>query len=290
MKSVLRWLLRLLLVVAVLIAGTLVAGWWKVRATATTPIAVNDPPLQLPQDAESLALGAYLFETRGCTDCHAANAAGGVVLDGGPLGRFVASNITPDALSARGYDADRIAAAIRHGVRPDGTPLVFMPSPDWHEMSDRDVAAMVAHMATLPSSPNDPGASTIGPLGWVLTLFGKFPMFPGTTLDHTPRARATLEPEVSVAYGGYVAKMCSGCHGPGFAGGPPLAPDTPPVADISTLPAKGWSEDDFLRALREGVRPDGSAIDPFMPWKLTAKMTETELRAMWAYFSQLSAG
>lgn len=290
MRKLVRALLGLVLVLVLVVGGVLAAGWWQVRSTANTPIAVNDPPLVLPTDASGLALGAYLFTTRGCTDCHGEDGTGRVVLDGGPLGRFVAANITPQALISRGYDADRIAAAIRHGVRADGTPLVFMPAPDWHEMSDRDVSAMVAFMATLPASPNEPGKSEIGPLGWVLTLFGKFPTFPATTLDHSPRSRATLEPEVSVAYGAYVATMCAGCHGETFAGGPALAPDTPPVADLRPSALKDWTETDFLRALREGKRPDDSDIHPFMPWKMTAKMTEVELRAMWAYFSQLPAG
>lgn len=290
MKKLLRGLLWLVLIVVVAASGVLAAGWWHVRSTASTPIAVNDPPLQLPTDAEGLALGEHLFTTRGCTDCHGEDGAGRLVMDAGPLGRFVAANITPQVLIAQGYDADRIAAAIRHGVRADGTPLLFMPSPDYHELSDRDVAAMVAHMATLTPSAQDPGASHVGPLGWVLGLFGKFPIFPATSLDHTPRARAAVEPAISVAYGEYVGRMCAGCHGANYAGGPPLAPGTPPVADLRPSALKGWTEADFLRALREGKRPDGSDIDPFMPWNMTSRMTDTELRALWAFLSQLPSG
>ena len=54
------------------------------------------------------------------------------------------------------------------------------------------------------------------------------------------------------------------------------------------LPAN-WTREDFYRALRLGLRPDGSSIDPSMPWKLTAHMTDTELDALWSYFQSLPA-
>ena len=38
-----------------------------------------------------------------------------------------------------------------------------------------------------------------------------------------------------------------------------------------------------LRALREGRRPDGTAIKPFMPVKFTKLMTDDEIRAVWRY-------
>ena len=46
-------------------------------------------------------------------------------------------------------------------------------------------------------------------------------------------------------------------------------------------------EADFLRAMREGTRPDGSAIDGFMPWRVYSAMTDVELRAIWAHLSTL---
>ena len=46
---------------------------------------------------------------------------------------------------------------------------------------------------------------------------------------------------------------------------------------------QSWTEADFVRALREGVRKDGSAISPMMPWQAYAQMNDTELAALWAY-------
>ena len=62
-------------------------------------------------------------------------------------------------------------------------------------------------------------------------------------------------------------------------------PDMPIVANITPHETglKGWSENDFIRALREGKRKDGTAIDNAMPWKVYGQMTDTEIKAVWAY-------
>jgi hypothetical protein len=51
-----------------------------------------------------------------------------------------------------------------------------------------------------------------------------------------------------------------------------------------------WDEDDFMSALRSGVTPEGKVMEPeVMPWPATAQMTDTELRALWAYLQSLPA-
>ncbi len=44
-----------------------------------------------------------------------------------------------------------------------------------------------------------------------------------------------------------------------------------------------WTEADFVRALRTGVTPDGRVLDPFMPWGAFQQLTDTDLKALWAY-------
>ena len=46
---------------------------------------------------------------------------------------------------------------------------------------------------------------------------------------------------------------------------------------------KGWTESDFIRALREGKRKDGSDISRMMPWQAYGRMTDTELKSIWSY-------
>ena len=44
-----------------------------------------------------------------------------------------------------------------------------------------------------------------------------------------------------------------------------------------------WTEADFVRALRTGVRPNGEQLHPFMPWHELRRLTDDDLHAMWVY-------
>lgn len=99
--------------------------------------------------------------------------------------------------------------------------------------------------------------------------------------------------EVTPEFGAHVAAPCAGCHGLDFAGGPiPGGPPDWPFAANLTPHADGlagWSYDDFLAAVTEGRRPDGSEIRVPMSSILPVfrNMTETELQAMWLHLSGL---
>lgn len=77
--------------------------------------------------------------------------------------------------------------------------------------------------------------------------------------------------------------------GPVFAFMIASDPNMPIVANITpdATGIKDWTEDHFMRAMREGKRPDGSAIAEAMPWKPYAKMTDTELKALWMFLHAL---
>ncbi len=90
------------------------------------------------------------------------------------------------------------------------------------------------------------------------------------------------------------AAGCGGCHtdeknhGPALAGGPAIK--TPRGTfygpNISPDPAHGlgrWREVDFIRAMREGVRPDGAHYYPSFPYASYTRLTDDDLRALWAY-------
>jgi hypothetical protein len=49
-----------------------------------------------------------------------------------------------------------------------------------------------------------------------------------------------------------------------------------------------WSEADFISVIRTAKRPDGTNVDPAMPTAF-AKMDDTDLKAMWAFFKTLPA-
>ncbi|WP_144147227.1 cytochrome c [Paraburkholderia sp. BCC1884] len=95
--------------------------------------------------------------------------------------------------------------------------------------------------------------------------------------------------------GEYLAKAgdCAACHtvapGKPFTGG--LKMITPMGAIYSTNitpdPDVGigrYSEEDFRRAMREGVARDGRNLYPAMPYPSYAKVNDDDMRALYAYF------
>ncbi len=298
MKGLTKWLLRggLALLILVAVAFTALYALSGVRlGKSYAEVPAGD--LSVPTDSASVAYGRHVAVTRGCTDCHRDDLSGGIVIEGGSaFAQIYASNLTRGAGGVAGsYDAPHWARAIRHGIAHDGRALLFMPSYDYFPMSDRDVGALVAYMESLPPVDNDLPASTVGPMGRALFVTGRFPLVPAEMVDHeAPRPEAP-EPGVTVAYGGYLAVACTGCHNAAYTGGPiPGAPpDAPPAANITPDPGSGigsWTESDFFTALRQGRRPDGTELDPvWMPWRSAGQMTDDEIRALWMYLQTVPA-
>jgi cytochrome c553 len=286
---IIRWIGIGLGVLALVAAALFGLAWLKTERDLDTVISIDDPGLAELAAAADPKRARHLFVTRGCGDCHGADGRGQFLFDDGPVIAVSAPNLTPAGLGGR-YDADRIAAAVRHGLRADGRPLIFMPAGDWDEMSDEDVAAIAAHVLALPAVEHDPGRIRIGPLGRVLYLLGRFPLLPAMQLDHAPRPRRAPPIGANARYGFYLAQTCTGCHGADFAGLQHGPPGSPRAADLRVGGAMaGWDEADFFRAIREGRRPDGSELDAMMPWRTFAQMTDVELTALWKYFQTLPA-
>jgi cytochrome c553 len=153
-------------------------------------------------------------------------------------------------------------------------------------MTDEDLAALIGYLRTVPPVDREHPEPRIGPVARALYLTGKFPLLPVELVDHDA-PRPAPAPGVSVEYGRYLATIggCRACHGAALAGD--ANPDAP---DITVGRLAGWSEADFFRSLREGRRPDGTAIDPEkMPWLRSGLMTDDEIRAVWAYMRSVPA-
>lgn len=282
-----KWVALVLLGLCLLAGGTLGLAWVGSERALARVWDVSDPPLAVAHVPEQVEKGAYLFTTRGCGGCHGEHGEGRLVADMPPM-RLVGPNLTPAGI-ARRYDDDGLARAIRHGIRHDGTPLVFMPVEDYAELSDADTAALISFLRSLPPVAPSGDGVRIKPLGRVLYLLGQFPLVPAERIDHSPRPRAAPPLGPTAEYGAYVARTCVGCHGEGFGGqqvhGTP--PSFPPAADLTVLHT--WDLADFERAMREGKRRDGSDMHPLMPWTAFRSMTDEELAALFAYFSSLGA-
>jgi mono/diheme cytochrome c family protein len=109
-------------------------------------------------------------------------------------------------------------------------------------------------------------------------------------------APASADP---VARGAYLAKAsdCIACHtvvdsGRDFAGGLPfkLPFGTIYSSNITADKETGignWSDDDFVRAVREGVRQDGKRLYPAFPYTAYTAMSRADVLAIKAYLFSL---
>ena len=114
-------------------------------------------------------------------------------------------------------------------------------------------------------------------------------------------AAATASAPGDPGRGLYLAKAagCIGCHtedkkdAAPFAGGRALKTPfgTFYGPNITPHPAAGigrWSEVDFVRAMREGVRPDGAHFYPSFPYPSFTKITDQDLADLWAYLKTIT--
>lgn len=279
----------LLVVVGGVAAVSVVYGVTASRMEATFDVPRETVPLA--DDSATLAWGRHLAVTRGCVDCHGEDFGGLRFVDEPPVASLAGSNLTSgEGGIADGYtDADWVRA-IRHGVAPDGTPLLFMPSYEYNPMSDEDLGALISYLKSLPPVDRTHEPNRVGPVARALYLRGAFPLIPAEKIDHSRREYDAPDFAPTPEYGAYIAHGCTGCHGADLAGGPVPGgpPEWPPATDISGGPGsvlETYDEAAFFRAMREGVRPDGSAIDPAMPWRNTRHFSDVELRALWLHLS-----
>jgi mono/diheme cytochrome c family protein len=109
-----------------------------------------------------------------------------------------------------------------------------------------------------------------------------------------------------LARGEYLVKhvaACGNCHSPLGPGGAPvegqelsgrfvievpefkaIAPNITPAARVGD-----WSDEEFARAVREGIRPDGTVILPLMPFELYRDLSDRDLTDMVAYVRSVPA-
>jgi cytochrome c553 len=288
-----RWLLRVVVVSLVVLLLALAVVYWRSSGMLAERVDVRETALVIPTDAEALERGKHLAITRGCNDCHAADFGGKMVVDVLPVGRVAAPNLTrgKGGLPAD-FSAEDWEHAIRHGVAPGGRMLVVMPARDFAALTDADTADMIAYLQQLPPIDREEPAITIGPIPRLQMLIGLVPLAEARVVDHHAKHVATMTPSASVEYGHYLAHTCMGCHGDHFSGGrvPGLPPSFPPAANLTPDSTGGigrWKKADFYTAMRYGRRPNGTNIDPFMPWATFKQMTDMELDALWAYLQTL---
>lgn len=130
-------------------------------------------------------------------------------------------------------------------------------------------------------------------------------------------ARGETETEM-IARGRYIATAIQGCgchtrekldgskdENWYYAGSPDPAPPAGPPANagwtsprwkriyaknITPDPETGigkWTEANFIRSMRTGITPDGRVLDAQMPWDAFQKITDRDLKSLWAYLKTI---
>jgi mono/diheme cytochrome c family protein len=290
MKKVARflgWTLLALTAIAVLAAA---AAHLLAQRKLHRTIDVQVAPVAVGADADTLARGKYLFESRGCAECHGSDGAGRLFIDAPNGFKVWTPNITagPGSAVAR-YDVADWVRTIRHGVKPDRRPVFVMPSEDYNRFTDADVAAIVAYARSLPAVRGETGRVEM-PLLIEALYAANVVMDAAQRIDHTLAPARPVAEGATVEHGAYVAQMCRGCHGDRFAGGPiPGAPpDWPPAADLTATATYTVydSVDKFKAMFRSGRRPTGEALKA-MPFPSLKAMNDVDVEALYLYLKTL---
>ena len=255
-------------------------------------------------DAALLARGKYLMDGPvACGNCHVARGeqgqplldkglSGGLLFDEPPFKAY-AANITPDPETGIGRWTDaQLAKAIREGVRPDGG-LIGPPMPIefYRHLSDRDLAAIIAHLRAQPSVRNEVPKSVYN-----------MPLPP----NYGPSVKGVKAPPMGqrLKYGEYLANIshCMECHTPrddkgmlqrnrlGAGGQVFKGPWGESVSRNLTPHAsglKGWTDAQIVQAVRGGVDPNGNPYKPPMGFGFYKNISDADMGALVAYLRSL---
>jgi len=306
MKKARRILLVTLLVVLFAVGVTATIGWRPFIGPKARPLTSR----LFERTPQRLERGRYLFlGIAGCAFCHSphdANQTGNPIVAGqegtgrdmgaeGFPGRVVAPNLTPDPQTGLGsWSDDAIARAIREGVRMDGRALFpIMQYQNFRHMSDEDVASIVVFMRSLPAVHHGlPRTEIVFPVKYLIRSVPQ----PITAPVDGP------DPNDVIQRGKYLVTIgsCNACHTPQlrgqkiagleYGGGFTLKENGMSATAANISPdATGISYYDetlFKQALRSG-HVGARSLSPIMPYEVYSKLTDDDLKAMFAYVRTL---
>jgi mono/diheme cytochrome c family protein len=282
---------------------------------AVRGIPVQEPPktpdLHVTITPERVARGQKLADVL-CNQCHADEATGrltGKRMDDTPpeFGEVFSQNITQHRAKGIGAWTDgQIAYFVRTGVRPNGTY-----APPWMVklplLSDEDMASIIAYLRSddprvAASDADPPGRTKPALLSKVLanTVIKPLP-YPSQPVPMPAKTDR-------LAYGRYLAINydCYACHSASFTKLDPLLPERSAGyfgggnelkgADGQTIRTANLTPDDdtgigrlseaqFIRAVKEGFRPDGRVLRA--PMSPRPSLEDDEVSAIYTYLRSL---
>jgi mono/diheme cytochrome c family protein len=313
MKKFLKIFSRVLLVLLVIVIG--IVAYIKLAL----PNVGDAPNLTIEKTAARVARGEYLANhVTVCIDCHSTRdwsrfsgpITEGTLGKGGDLfdqkfgfpGAYYAKNITPEGIGR--YTDGELFRVITTGVTKEGRAMFpVMPYQYYGRMDEEDIYSIIAYIRSLQPVKNVvPESSSDFPMSIIINTI-------------PTKASFTKMPAKTdvVNYGKYLvnAGACKECHtkfekgklieGTDFGGGREFPfPDGAVIrsGNISPDAATGigsWNETAFLAMFR--VRSDSATLatklkpgdfNSIMPWTMYGKMTDEDLKAIYAYLKTVT--
>ncbi len=140
-----------------------------------------------------------------------------------------------------------------------------------------------------------PCAEAFHPISSRVDIISAYPVYPQIDYAGVDRIEA-------VKRGEYLVKMgdCIACHthdqpqAQAFAGGLPIPTPfgtfySPNITPDEATGIGSWTEAEFIRAMRFGILADGSNAFPAFPYVYFNRVTEQDLRDIWAYLRAIPA-
>lgn len=293
-KRAFKWTLivigALVVIVVIVVAGMMSGTSRKMNKKWD----IQPAAIALPTDSASLARGMQRARIL-CLDCHGEGFGGRDFMSDPAIGRIDAHNLTggKGGIGGKYTDADWVRA-IRHGITREGRPLLVMPSGDFHNMSEQDLAELIAYMKTIPPVDREwQEKPELTPMAKVLAAMGAFgTILAAEKIDHDAGYKEAPPSGPTAEYGAYLVSVfgCTHCHGEKLNGGKSPEPNSPIAPNITPGGNMGvWSDEAFQTAMTTGWTPDGKQLSEYMPWKATAHMSSGELTAVYNYLMSLPA-
>ncbi len=259
------------------------------------------------QSFDRIERGRYLAVLGDCTGCHTAPGgkpfAGGLALQT-PFGTLVAPNITPDPETGIGnMTNEEFLAALHEGRGHNGKRLYpAMPYPAYTKMTDDDVLAMRAYLATVAPVTNRVVSNQLPfPFNIRLSLvFWNGLEFTSGRYQPNPQKSAVWNRGAYIVQG---AAHCGTCHTPktllgGDKNSAALTGATLQgwfAPDITNDPRKGiggWSRDDLVQYLKTGANKWTLASGPMAEavFHSTSRMSDEDILAIATYLKDSGEG
>jgi len=221
--------------------------------------------------------GARLAAIVGCTGCHGRDLAGVANCYEQP-GRFRFN--CPNIIEARDRYTDRdFVILLRHGRKLDGALVDFMPWDMYAQLTDADLASIIAYVRSLPAveKPRQAATEYAWATRWDI-LRGAYP-YVNDPADYDTTPRTGLAER-----GRYLANIaCPECHAPDLNG---YEGDIAP----SLLIAKAYPAEAFARLLREGKTLAGTETATGLMSSVARRrfshLTDAEIAALKAYLDE----